>query len=275
MKDAANAVVVVTGSTRGIGFGLAEAFLARGAAVMVTGRSDSAVENAVRALSGKPGGRNVHGQACDVTDATELQRLWDEAYARFGRVDHWINNAGTCNAIKPYAELSALEIASVLDTNVRGAMNGSLVALQGMQRQGGGHVFNMEGWGSRNEWSPGMTPYCTTKRALRYFTDALAKELKGSAVRAGTLSPGMVATDLLVSSYERGAPENWRRMKWLFKFVIDPPEPVCGWLADKVLARPKNGAHLTWMTPLRLLSRFVRPSYWRRNPVAGTTLDQL
>lgn len=268
-------IVVVTGSTRGIGHGLADAFLARGGSVVITGRTQRAVDEAVTSLATRHPRERILGHACDVTDAARVQSLWDATVERFGAVDHWINNAGTCNAIRPYTELSAEEIASVLDINVRGAMNGSLVALKGMQGQGRGHVFNMEGWGSRNEWSPGMTPYCTTKRALRYFTDSLAKELKGSDVRACTLSPGMVATELLISSYEHGVPENWRRMKWLFKFVIDPPEPVCGWLADKVLAGPKNGAHLTWMTPLRLFVRFFQPRYWRRNPVAGTALDKI
>jgi hypothetical protein len=48
---------------------------------------------------------------------------------------------------------------------------------------------------------------------------------------------------------------------------------VCGWLAKKVLANPKNGAHVTWMTPLRLLVRFFQPHYWMRNAFAGTALD--
>jgi NAD(P)-dependent dehydrogenase (short-subunit alcohol dehydrogenase family) len=131
----------------------------------------------------------------------------------------------------------------------------------------------MEGWGSRGEISPGMTPYCTSKRALRHFTDSLVQETRGSPVLVGTLSPGMVITDLLVSSYTNGAPENWLRSRRLFNFVIDPPERVCGWLADKVLASSRTGMHHTWMTPLRLLVRFFQPRYWSRNAFAGTALD--
>jgi hypothetical protein len=64
-------------------------------------------------------------------------------------------------------------------------------------------------------------------------------------------------------------------MKWLFHFVIDPPEPICNYLAAKVLANRSSGAHYTWMTPWRLFVRFFQPFYWRRQPVAGTALDEL
>ncbi len=264
-------VVVITGSTRGIGFGLAQAFVQRGAAVVISGRSEASVESARERL----GAENVAGIACNVTDPIELGALWDEATRVFGRVDVWINNAGTCNAIKPFVELSPEEITSVIDANLRGTMLGSRVALERMLRQGHGKLFNMEGWGSRGEISPGMTPYCTTKRALRYFTDSLVRESRASPVQIGTLSPGMVITDLLVASYRDGAPENWQRSRWLFNFVIDPPEKVCGWLAGKVLETSRSGVHHTWMTPLRLLVRFFQPRYYLRNAFAGTALDRI
>ena len=267
--------IVITGSTRGIGRGLADAFLARGRAVVVSGRTEAGVAEAVAALAAKHDPARVRGVACDVTRAPELEALWSFAARSFEGVDVWINNAGTCNAAKAYADLESDEIASVIDSNVRGTMLASHVALRGMLSQRGGKLFNMEGWGSRGEWSRGLTPYCTTKRALRYFTDVLARETRGAGLCVGTLSPGMVATDLLITSWRRGTPENWRRMRWLFRFVIDPPEPVCAFLADRVLACRKTGAHYTWMTPWRLLPRFLRPSYWRRNPVAGTPLDGL
>jgi hypothetical protein len=64
-------------------------------------------------------------------------------------------------------------------------------------------------------------------------------------------------------------------MRWLFRFVIDPPEVVCGWLARAALANPRNGARLLWMTPWRLAIRFFQPRYYLRNPVAGTALEQI
>jgi NAD(P)-dependent dehydrogenase (short-subunit alcohol dehydrogenase family) len=154
-------------------------------------------------------------------------------------------------------------------------MLGSHVALRGFLRQGRGQLFNMEGWGSRGERKPGMTPYCATKLALRYFTDAIAREHVQTPVLVGTLSPGMVVTDSLVESYRNGGAASWHRSRWLFNFVIDPREIVCDWLAAKVLANRRTRRHFVWMTPLRLFGRFLQPRYWRRNPVRGTPLDTL
>jgi NAD(P)-dependent dehydrogenase (short-subunit alcohol dehydrogenase family) len=268
-------VVVVTGSTRGIGLGLAEAFLARGCAVVVSGRSASAVAEVVARLAMRAETSRVIGQACDVREHAQLAALYAAGERAFGRVDVWINNAGTCNDQRPTVELTPEDIGSVVDINLRGTMYGSHVALNRMIAQGHGKLFNMEGWGSGGEWKAGMTPYSTTKLGLRYFTDALVRECRGAPVQIGTLGPGMVVTDLLVASYQKGAPENWAGSRWLYKFVIDPPELVCTWLAGKVLANTRSGAHYRWMSIPRLLVRFFQPRYWRRNPVAGTPLDQL
>jgi NAD(P)-dependent dehydrogenase (short-subunit alcohol dehydrogenase family) len=266
-------VVVVTGSTRGIGLGLAEAFLARGCRVVISGRSAGAVAQAVAQLAARHDASRISGHPCDVGIHSQVVALWEAATTDFGPIDIWVNNAGICNAQLPFVELPPGEIQSIVSTNLAGTMHGAHVALTGMLRQGRGQILNMEGWGSRGEWLPGMTLYSSTKLALRYFSDALSRETRGTPVLVSTLSPGMVMTDSLISAYQNGAPENWKRMRWLFNFVIDPPEPVCAWLVDQALRNRTNGAHFTWMTKLRLLVRFFQPSYYRRNAVAGSPLE--
>lgn len=267
--------VVITGSTRGIGLGLANAFLARGCNVVISGRNPEQLQQAMTRLGATFDATTLHGLCCDVSQRESLQALWAAAVARFGKVDVWINNAGNCHAALDLKDLAGEELAAVVQTNVLGTIFGAQVALQGMLEQGFGQIFNMEGWGSQGEWSAGMTVYAASKRAVSHFSKGLHKETRGGPVKVGTLSPGMVATDLLVSSWTDGNADNWRKMKRLFLFVIDPPEIVCAYLARRVAANQRSNVRIVWMTPLRLISRFFQPYYWRRNPVAGTALEQL
>ena len=91
----------------------------------------------------------------------------------------------------------------------------------------------------------------------------------------GILSPEMLATDLLISSLQQGEVKNWYEMKWLFMFVINPPEQACGYLAERISKNKNSNVRIVWMTPWRLVIRFFQPYYWKRNPVQGIALDQL
>ncbi len=272
-RQQATGCVVITGSSKGIGFALADAFLSQGYAVVLSGRQPEALHTAVQKLQQRYPTHLLHSCCCDVTVHADVSALWQTAVERFQSVAIWINNAGTATSSLAFTELAAHEITQVIETNVIGSMLGAQVALQGMRRQGYGQIFNMQGWGSQGEWSHGMTAYCTSKAAIRYFSDALSREARDSQVQIGTLSPGMVATELLVSSWTQGDPQHWHRMKRLFQFIIDPPEKVATYLAKKIIHNQKAYTHIAWMTPWRLCLRFFQPYYWRRNPLQGTNLD--
>ena len=236
-------VVVVTGGTRGIGRGLVEAFLDRGCAVAFCGRSAASVDAAAQALAG----RSVIGVVADVTDEAGMSKLWEEAVATFGRVDVWINNAGISAPRTPFQQLSLSQARDVVEINLLGAMTGSSVALRGFLEQGGGQLWNMEGFGSGGQLAPGMAAYGASKRAVSYFTKALLKDTKGTAVQVGLLSPGIVLTDLLVGDYD-GDPEQLAKAKKIFNILGDRVETVTPWLADRVLATDRTGAHVQWLT---------------------------
>jgi NAD(P)-dependent dehydrogenase (short-subunit alcohol dehydrogenase family) len=87
-------IVVITGSTRGIGFGLAEAFLDLGCAVVVNGRSQTSVDQAIQRLAVRHNTEQILGFAADVADLAQVEAMWSAAIDRFGQVDIWINNAG-------------------------------------------------------------------------------------------------------------------------------------------------------------------------------------
>lgn len=267
--------VVITGSTKGIGLALAEAFLKLECSVVIAGRNAEHLNHALTHLETHFNKEKFMGLCCDVTQISDVQTLWNSAIERFGHVNVWVNNAGSCHPTKDFIDLQPDELNAAVSTNILGTMLGSQVALKGMLKQGYGQIFNMEGWGSNGEWSAGMTPYATTKRAVSYFSKALYKETKSTAILTGTLSPGMVATDLLVSSWTNGNVQNWKKMKRLFFFVIDSPEVVCTYLTKQIMQNKKANRRIAWITPGKLFLRFLQPYYWRRNPVKGTALEHL
>lgn len=259
--------VVVTGSTKGLGLGLVRSFLDLGANVVVSGRS--AVDAACADLGPK---ERVLGHACDVSVYAQVKALWDAACERFGAVDVWVNNAGTSNAQRAFVELPPDQIQSVVGTNLVGTMNGSRVALEGMLKQGRGAIYNMEGFGADGARQKGMALYGSTKTALRYFTKSLADETRGTGVIVGTVSPGIVVTDLLLSVYRDGDADLWRSKRWLFNFIADPVDVVAPWLARRLLENRRGGAHLAWMTVWKGALRVLNPRYHRRDLFGASSM---
>jgi NAD(P)-dependent dehydrogenase (short-subunit alcohol dehydrogenase family) len=262
-------VIVITGSTRGIGLGLADAFLARGCQVMVSGRKPETVAEAVGQLGQKHGVQNIAGQACDVSDYAQVEALWKAAAARFGRVDIWINNAGMGNMLTPFWELDPHKMRQVVEANVLGAMHGCSVALREMLKQGHGALYNMEGYGSRGGGGRiinGLALYGSTKAALAFLNTSLIEEVKGTPVIVGRLQPGMVVTDLLLNQ-RSGDPAEWERSKRAFNILADRVETVTPWLADRVLANTSNGARISWISGAKIMLRFLTAPFTRRNVI--------
>ena len=257
-------VVVVTGGTRGIGFGMAKSFLERDCAVVVCGRSAQSTARSAKALAQRSDPVRVLGQPCDVTDVEQVEGLWNSAVERYGRVDVWINNAGLSHERMSNWELSEDQVNAVVCTNLLGTLNGVRVAMRGMLRQGYGSIYLMEGLGSDGRTVPGTSVYGATKAAVRYLIRALAKEASGTCVSVNALSPGMVVTDLLVSDEDRKS-ANWARTKGLYNILADRVDTVAPWLVDQILKNPRHGARIAWLTRGKVLARFLTAPFRRRD----------
>jgi len=259
--------VVITGSTRGIGRGMAVEFLRRGHDVVVSSRGQAAVDETAAALRADWPDRRVVGQACDVGDFGQVQELWDAAVDELGSVDIWINNAGRDGVKAPFFAVPPEDYALTVQTNLVGLMNGCRVAIPGMYRQGSGRIFNMEGFGSNGQVRPAVAPYGSTKYAVKYLTKALALELKDTPVKMCYLSPGIVVTDLLVPPPDQRG-ERWEKSKKILNILADTVETVTPWLVDGVLAADRNGAAVRWLTPAKVRWRFLA-SLFRKRDVFG------
>lgn len=256
--------IVITGSTRGIGYGLADAFLARGCQVLINGRSQHSVDQALATLAARHGTERLHGRAGDVTRFADVEALWDTAVAAFGKVDIWINNAGVGHTVDNVWELPPERVRAVIETDVIGLIYGCQVAVRGMLAQGYGEVYNMEGFGSDGRTRPGLSVYGSTKAAVAFLTDSLARELQDTPVRIGGLRPGMVITDFVMDQFE-DRPEELERVRGIFNIIADRPETVTPWLADQILANEKQGARIRWSTTPRLAWRFMKAPFTKRS----------
>ncbi len=256
--------IVITGSTRGIGFGLAESFLARDCAVMVSGRNREGVDNAINELRSRFPEDRVFGHPCDVRDPEQLQALWDEAMSRFGKIDIWINNAGLSGPQMMIWELAPEQVQEVVDTNILGVIFGSQIAVRGMLDQGYGSLYNMEGMGGDGRMHEGLIPYGMTKYGVNYFTRGLVKETKGTSLIIGSIRPGMVITSFVTDQYE-DRPEEYEKVKRIFNIIANRVEDVAPWLADKILENDKSGKYISYMSRWKLLFRFLSAPFSKRD----------
>ena len=255
-------VVVITGSTQGLGFGYAQAFLQRGHHVVVSGRQQSSVDDAIDRLEADAvvGEGAAIGQACEVSDLAQVQALWDFAVRSFGPVDIWLHNAGYARTGVSFAATVPEEIAAMVRTNVIGSMNSAQVAVAGMsaQPQGGKLFLTLGGGGATGRVVPGMAVYSTTKRAVKYFADSLVKErrkAKDDRVLVGTISPGVNVTEGLLREM-RALPEA-ERAKALrqLEFIGEHVSTTTPWIVERILAAAKQGEDITWLTTGKLLGR--------------------
>jgi NAD(P)-dependent dehydrogenase (short-subunit alcohol dehydrogenase family) len=262
-------IIVVTGSTRGIGKGMAADILKRGHKVVVSGRTREAVDKAVAELAliaGATGSAadRLLGVPCDVANGLELQNLWDSAIARFGRIDIWVNNAGISHPRQRAGEMRAEDINNVQHINLLGMMLASQIALKGMREQGFGTLYNMEGFGSNGMITPGMGLYGASKFALTYFTKALIAETRGSPVKVCYLSPGIVITDLVKRDMGSTTQKDLERTRRIYNILADRVETVTPWLVERILEEQKSGARVAWLTGAKAGRRFFMSLFKKR-----------
>ena len=258
-------VIVITGSTRGIGFHLAQALLERDCQVVVSGRQQPNVEEAVAALAAQHPSANLLGFAGDVTRYEQHAALWQAAVQRFGRVDVWVNNAGIASTLMPYWQVNPQEIADVTTTNIIGMMYGTRLALEKMRQQGAGAIYNMEGYGSKGRrMVDGLAVYGASKAGLNFFNQVVAREAARTPVIIGSFNPGMVATDMLLKQYE-GKPKEWEAVRPIFNIIAERPETVAPWMAECILTNTQNGRNFSYNSTLKLSLRFLTAPFKKRD----------
>jgi NAD(P)-dependent dehydrogenase (short-subunit alcohol dehydrogenase family) len=256
--------IIITGSSKGLGFEMAIQFLESGCNVTLSGRGKELSSKAMSALL-KFDGHYLY-VPCNVQIKADVQNLWDMPKNKWGKIDIWINNAGQ-NVPHEYAyNTDESYINNVIATNLNGMIYGSQIAAKGMIEQKSGAIYSMEGLGSNNMIQPKTILYGTTKHALTYFMRGLAKELEGTGVTAGRLSPGMMLTDFLTKTPDGQTPalESEEKFRRLFNILGDKPETVAEFFVARMLTQDQNDAHIIWLTNAKAMGRFISAPITKR-----------
>ena len=248
--------VVITGSTRGIGKGLALEFLKRGHRVVINGRSEGSVANALTDL--KAVSAEVSGVAGDVALPETHHKLVDHTVQLAGNIDIWINNAGIPQPYQLFIDLAPEDLQQSLNTNIYGLMLGTQIAARQMNQQGFGKIFNMEGFGSDGRMMPKLTLYGTTKSAVHYFTQSVAKEMKAGPIQVGVLNPGMVRTDFIQKPMEHALEAEKQQLAKVNKALAEDVEVVTPFLVEGVLKSTRNYDRIAYLKGFRLMKALLR-----------------
>lgn len=192
MKRLEDKVAIVTGASRGIGQSIAEAFAREGAAVIICGRKQAALEQVAAELNGL--GR-VLPMACHVGRAEDLDRLVNTALREFGRIDILVNNAATNIAQGPAVEMTDAQFDKMVEVNLKSAYRLTRLVAPGMCERGSGSIVNIASIaGLRPQFHSLL--YSMTKAALIMLTQSYALELGPKGVRVNAIAPGLVETAL-------------------------------------------------------------------------------
>ncbi|WP_306185660.1 SDR family oxidoreductase [Streptomyces sp. MK5] len=189
-------VALVTGASRGIGYGIAEALVARGDRVCITGRNEDALKEAVERL-GADRAIGVAGKAHDEAHQAEAVERVMEA---FGRVDFLVNNAGTNPVFGPIADLDLNVARKVFETNVVSALGFAQRTWHAWQKDNGGAIVNIASIAGLAP-SPFIGAYGISKAAMINLTQQLAHEF-APGVRVNAIAPAVVKTKFAQALYE-------------------------------------------------------------------------
>jgi len=257
MKDK---VVVITGATRGFGYALAESALKEGAAVVISGRSEDALNQAITSLE-SPG--KVKGQLCDVREEEQVYALARFTVQAFGKMDIWINNAGYSSAAGLMLETPPAQAIDMFLANNMGTLYGAQAALHFMSQRREGTLVNMYGNGSFLRPASPTGLYGATKAWVTSFTRSLAKEIKGSGVKLLGFSPGMMMTDMLTNPVvigERGK-EMMKRYSFVLRFLGDDPRNAAQKLMETVARNKKDFSEYRMIRPWTVMFGILRVTW--------------
>ena len=193
MYDFSSKYAVVTGAGKGIGRVIAERFLKDGVAGIALLDYDEALVQATAAEL-DPSGARVLAVRCDVSKEEQVKEAFDAVYAKFGRIDILINNAGITRDVI-FHKMTPAQMHQVMDVNFFGTYNCIYQVVPAMREQGYGRIINISSTSSYG--NPGQANYSASKAAVEGMSRTLAKELGRKGITVNCILPGNIDTDMM------------------------------------------------------------------------------
>ena len=236
MNSLAGKVAVVTGSSKGIGYAIAEALVRAGASVSVSARNQLEVSEAAARLNGLRQGRAL-GVPCDVQSLEQVHELISRTVAEFGGLDILVNNAGV-GSFAPVTELSVEQWDRIIATNLSGVFYCCREAIPQLRKRGGGWIINIASLAGKNAM-PGGTAYNASKFGLVGFSEALMLDVRYDNIRVSYLMPGSVSTHF--NDHTPSAADAWKiQPEDIAQVVLDLLASPSRTMASRVELRPSS-----------------------------------
>ncbi len=189
-------VAIITGGTKGIGYGIAQEYIREGAQVVITGRNSETGAAAEKEL--QEAGGDVRYVQCDVAKTEDLQMIVDKAVEFYGRLDIYVANAGINDSNKThFLDITPEQYDKIMDVNLRGMFFGDQFAARQMKKQGGGGaIINMSSVNAYLALDSQMV-YTTSKGGIQQMTKVQAVALAPYNIKVNAMAPGPIETELM------------------------------------------------------------------------------
>lgn len=233
MQTVKDKIALITGGSKGIGYGIAEALVMQQAKVAITSRSQAAADKAAAQLS-KHGKGEVIGIQADVRHAADQQRAVQEIIKKWGKLDVLVANAG----IGYFGSIETLTVEQwkeTIDTNLTGVFHSVQASLAAL-KQSKGYIITIASLAGTNFFAGGSA-YNASKFGLVGFTQALMLDVRAHGIKTTTIMPGSVATHF--DGHEPTAADAWKiQPEDIGEMVVDLLKMHPRTLPSKIEVRP-------------------------------------
>lgn len=261
--------VIITGSAGGFGLAMLKEFRKNNFNCIICDINEEKIIKAKEKLEKINSKGNIQTFKVDVTNTNDLTKLLENVK----EIDIWINNAGVNQPDEYIWNIDDKTIDRLIDINLKGDILASKYIYKYMKKQGYGAIYFTEGFGYDGKAREKLSLYGTSKRAVNFFIDSLAKETikDQSNIIIGHIIPGIMITDFIHNSVQ-GNIDIPEKTKLVYNVLGDKPETIAKYIVPKVINNKKQNAKFIWLTNRKAFIRAfkgfalgIHPDYFKEN----------